>query len=205
MDSTKKCAKCGEIKLLKDFTKQKTSKDGFYCYCRLCSRENRKESYLKNRDKELKACSEYHKMHRKERAEAARLRKLNDPRRMSQISRNSYVRCRDKDSYRNSYLKREFGITIEEYKQMHGEQDGKCAICLQEETARHPSDQNRIKRLAVDHCHTTGQVRGLLCDNCNRGIGLFKEDETRLTRAINYLNERKRTCQEVSLIKQKSI
>lgn len=65
-------------------------------------------------------------------------------------------------------------------------QNNLCAICNKPETdTRH----GRIKRLAVDHCHTTLVVRGLLCANCNRAIGLLKDSEKLLSNAINYLRK----------------
>lgn len=63
------------------------------------------------------------------------------------------------------------------------EQDGKCAICRVAE-AYAPR-----KRLAVDHDHRTGAIRGLLCGNCNAGLGQFKDNPDLLAAAIRYLQE----------------
>ena len=71
-----------------------------------------------------------------------------------------------------------FGITEEAYAQMLAQQGGVCAICSSD-----PGD----KRLAIDHCHTTGKVRGLLCAECNHGIGKFRDSLTLLERAHGYL------------------
>ena len=81
---------------------------------------------------------------------------------------------------RKSHLKVAYGITPEDYNQMFVDQDGCCAIC-----SIHQSELN--KRLAVDHCHATGEVRGLLCDKCNMALGLFKDDQDLLNKAIHYL------------------
>jgi hypothetical protein len=78
-----------------------------------------------------------------------------------------------------SYLKQRYGMTVEQYQKMFDEQGGKCAICQRPETV--------AKRLSVDHCHTTGKVRSLLCHNCNAGIGHFKENPEVLSEAITYL------------------
>ena len=80
---------------------------------------------------------------------------------------------------KNTYLKKRFGITIQDYNWMMEHQNCGCAICGK------PSDG--IKALAVDHCHATGQVRGLLCVNCNRGLGHFDDKPELLEAAIAYL------------------
>jgi hypothetical protein len=85
---------------------------------------------------------------------------------------------------RVSSFKIKYGITISEYDLLFKEQEGACAICK-----THQSTQPIA--LAVDHCHTTGKVRGLLCGKCNRGIGLFEDREDILVSAIHYLKERK--------------
>lgn len=76
-------------------------------------------------------------------------------------------------------LRINYGITVEEYAAMFDKQQGTCAIC------HNPSQRNH---LAVDHCHTTNLVRGLLCDKCNFAIGLLEDNPEYLTRATAYLN-----------------
>lgn len=79
---------------------------------------------------------------------------------------------------RQAQLKMKYGITLEDYDDMLDEQGGVCAICGNPPTGR---------RLAVDHNHEIGVFRGLLCNNCNRGIGHLKEDIKILKQAIKYL------------------
>ena len=74
-----------------------------------------------------------------------------------------------------------YGITLEKYSEMLRKQDYKCLICSSSST-----DLDG-RALAVDHCHTTGEVRGLLCHRCNLGIGNFKDDAQLLENAIKYL------------------
>jgi hypothetical protein len=80
-------------------------------------------------------------------------------------------------------LKRYYNITFDDYKVLLEKQDYKCAIC---KTADMKS--RRTEWFAVDHDHNSGKVRGLLCNNCNRGIGLLQDSVENLTNAINYLN-----------------
>ena len=88
--------------------------------------------------------------------------------------------------YKNQDLVRKYGITLEDYERMQEEQDNKCAICLKEETALNPKTKEP-RGLAVDHCHSAGKVRGLLCSLCNSAIGSLKDDVGLLERAILYL------------------
>jgi len=87
---------------------------------------------------------------------------------------------------KNTDLKRNFGITLDDYNGMLKSQNFKCAICGHPETAINPRS-NKPFDLAVDHCHETGSVRALLCQNCNHAIGNFKDSTDLLTNAINYL------------------
>lgn len=82
---------------------------------------------------------------------------------------------------RNTRIKREFGITAEEYAAQLEKQGGGCAICN-----RRGADR-RLHRLHIDHCHQTGAVRGLLCSGCNIGIGKFRDDPDLLARAALYV------------------
>jgi Recombination endonuclease VII len=74
-----------------------------------------------------------------------------------------------------------FGLTIADYESLLLKQSGVCAIC------RMLCKSGR--RLAVDHCHKTGAVRGLLCGSCNHGLGRFNDSPERLRAAANYLSE----------------
>lgn len=77
-------------------------------------------------------------------------------------------------------LQSTYGITLEEYYKMLAEQGHSCKIC--------GTSKDKLKRaLCVDHCHTTGKVRGLLCDTCNRSLGMLKDSADILKRAIKYL------------------
>lgn len=66
---------------------------------------------------------------------------------------------------------------------MLGEQGGVCAICGQKETSTY---RGKVRKLAVDHCHKTGRVRGLLCMNCNQGLGKFQHSHELLIKAATY-------------------
>jgi len=88
-----------------------------------------------------------------------------------------------KEYGRRSTLKNRYGITAEQYDKMIDDQEGVCAICkVNTQGGRGPNS-----RLAVDHNHDTGAVRGLLCGMCNQGIGMFKENPETMITAIEYL------------------
>lgn len=84
----------------------------------------------------------------------------------------------------SSYKKQGINITKEEYKKMYEMQNGYCAICN-----NHVSSYKRD--LSLDHDHNTGKVRGFLCDCCNTGLGLFKDNTEIMFKAINYLFKHK--------------
>jgi Recombination endonuclease VII len=75
------------------------------------------------------------------------------------------------------------GLTEEQYNDLLAYQDNKCAICL-----RPPKEK---RRMAVDHCHSSDRVRGILCQYCNLALGQMQDDTTRLRRAIDYLEANK--------------
>ena len=79
-------------------------------------------------------------------------------------------------------LKKYYGLTVEQYNRMFDEQQGCCAICGEH--------QSKLKKaLAVDHCHTTGKIRGLLCSKCNLLIGYANDSLDILLEAMNYLKK----------------
>jgi hypothetical protein len=84
---------------------------------------------------------------------------------------------------RRSKLKRQYNLSLEEYDAMFEAQGFACAIC------KTTTPGARTKHFHVDHCHTTGVVRGLLCHKCNRGIGLFDDNPDRVSQALAYLTK----------------
>lgn len=94
------------------------------------------------------------------------------------IKRNK-LESRKASLYRAT-LHREYNFTLEHYQEVLKSQDYKCAICK--------VDGNTSGRsFSVDHDHTTGQIRGLLCNSCNTGLGQFKDSVVALKAAISYL------------------
>lgn len=81
---------------------------------------------------------------------------------------------------RKHRLKSKYGITVARFNEMLAEQNGCCAIC--------GKAQERDREMNVDHCHKTGEVRKLLCDKCNMAVGLFNDDPTIISKAMEYLN-----------------
>jgi hypothetical protein len=81
-----------------------------------------------------------------------------------------------------------YGVSLEEFERLLVFQNGVCAVCRQPETA---TRNGKAMKLAVDHHHDSGLVRGLLCTNCNNGIGRFGDDPARLRAAADYLEKAK--------------
>ena len=94
-------------------------------------------------------------------------------------------RDKQKKKIKNGNLKYSYGISLKEYSDLEKKQNGRCAICGQLEIEK----SSRNKYLAVDHCHVTNKIRGLLCTTCNRALGLFGDTTELLKKAIKYLEE----------------
>ncbi len=93
---------------------------------------------------------------------------------------------RSYQSQRGRNLKHKYGITLDEYEHMLDKQHGCCAICEVKENNT-SFGVNKTLNFAVDHCHTTGRVRGLLCNQCNRSLGMFNDDIKLVIKALDYL------------------
>jgi hypothetical protein len=109
------------------------------------------------------------------------MKRLSDSQRAKKLARQ-HARMADEDyarrrraTSRNRHLNRAYGISDEVFQQMVVDQGGRCLIC------------RRKRKLCVDHCHTTGKVRGLLCQPCNKGIGALRDDPELVLRAAEYL------------------
>ena len=95
--------------------------------------------------------------------------------------RSTKWQIENKDKRASIQLKHQFGIKLDDYNKMLEKQNSKCAICTK--------DITEFKtRFHVDHCHKTGNIRALLCVNCNHGLGAFMDNEELLTKAKDYLN-----------------
>jgi len=157
----RKCYRCNLEKEDKEFSKDKNNVDLLTYDCKECRKQIYKKWYDANIDK-IRAKHIEYKEYRKA----------------------YYNRPDRKREYNLRRIEREFGISREQYIEIENKQKGLCAICGEQETG------NRNKNLSVDHCHKTNKVRGLLCTNCNRAIGLLKDNVTILKKAIKYLSNK---------------
>lgn len=87
---------------------------------------------------------------------------------------------------RRNNLKTKYGITMEDYYDILEKQGGVCGICGAESNC-YDTTHHIVDNFAVDHCHTTGKVRGLLCNQCNRGLGMLGDTSEALEKAYKYL------------------
>lgn len=89
----------------------------------------------------------------------------------------------NKETSRDRYLQRTYGISEKEYNARLLAQDNKCIICDTE----FQTDKFGSKYPVVDHCHTNGHIRGILCNECNRGLGYFHDSREALYKAALYV------------------
>jgi hypothetical protein len=111
----------------------------------------------------------------------------NNPEKVRTTGRRSFKKWYEADGMehqRSAEMKSKYGLTSAEYDAMCRAQNNRCAVCRNPETAKY---KGRLKRLAVDHDHVTGRVRGLLCQACNVLLGNCRENVLTLQAAIQYL------------------
>lgn len=136
------CSKCKKEKSLSEFYKDKSSKDGYCCWCKKCKDKSTKKFRKKNPEWQQNYMKEYH-------------------------------------------LKNNYDISYEDFLNLYNEQNGQCGICKKYISI--DIDSEKHLKANVDHNHTNKKVRGLLCENCNRAIGLLEDNITNLYNAIEYL------------------
>lgn len=100
--------------------------------------------------------------------------------RMGQVA----TRARRVDKIREGHLLRKYGITVEQYLALAQQQGGRCAC-----GKPMPSPTSKEKHFAVDHCHTTGRIRGILCSACNLALGMVADDPSTLRALAAYLED----------------
>lgn len=178
------CGNCKQVLHISYFNKQENGRYGLESYCKSC------KSHLLNKKREN--INPYFKKCRVCGIEA---KSINDLSLFSKSNRNKFGRdnicleCKNKANrdislkYKETKIFKKFGITKKEYDDMVLSQENKCAICCKDK-----KDFNgRGNNFHIDHCHSSGKVRGLLCSNCNTGLGQFKDDIMSLENAIKYL------------------
>lgn len=92
---------------------------------------------------------------------------------------------KNKETARDRYLQRNYGISENEYNARLLSQDNSCPICKKEFSFGEFGPDSPV----VDHCHTGGHVRGIICNECNRGLGYFRDNPNALRNAASYLEE----------------
>lgn len=138
--------------------------------------------YYEKHKEEIKLKSRlYYYANKEKRIEAQKKWVAKNKHKKKQYTANEAPRARERN-----YIKK-FGITVEEYNVILEQQKGVCKICNNPETSK--NNKGEPKKLAVDHCHITGKIRGLLCIGCNIGLGQFKDNKEILSSAIKYLEE----------------
>lgn len=193
--TSKRCVVCGKEKELEQFSPHRGCIDGHRNKCNQCEEKRIRQRNLNGLETRLSA--EY-KSPRTKICSVCKQEKQ-----MGEFSKHSYSsdgykgeckQCRSQSYYqrssqqRNAALQRIYGITQEQFNQMLIRQGGVCAICQERETALN-AKSGKIKPLSVDHNHITGEVRGLLCQNCNAIIGYSNENKESLRTAVGYLEK----------------
>ena len=135
--------------------------------------------YAANRERIAEQAKDYRRRNAAERKKRRKAEYAADPERFKRQSREWQAANPEK---RFEQRLRKYGITAVQYRQILARQGGGCAVC-----GLTDSGDRRGGRLHVDHDHDSGQVRGILCTNCNLGIGKFGDDPGRLRRAAIYL------------------
>lgn len=148
---------------LENFSRDKKRKDGLTVHCKSCLKKYRDE----NKEARNKTIMEWRKR---------------NPEKMREYRKREMPKiiARGKKWREKNNLLFRYGISNEKWQEMFAEQNGCCKIC--------GSHQSAVKGpLNVDHCHSSKKVRALLCQNCNRGLGMFKDSPELFDKAREYL------------------
>jgi len=133
---------------------------------------------------------------KRKRKEYERIYKLTHKNIISQQGKRYYRKHKDRINKRQKIYSanignfKKYNITLGEYNILLKKQNHVCAICGEHEKT---TLRGKVKKLAIDHCHKTKAIRGLLCNMCNRGLGYFRDNTKILNSAINYLDKYKKS------------
>ena len=175
LPKTKKCSKCGEIKGVEKFSKNKNTKDGYTYFCKMCVRRYQERYWAEHPGKQKEAQDKWYSRHR----EQQKIKK-----------RETYKRSPEywslwlKNGGKDKVMLRKYNITADDRKKIFKSQLERCAICHTKDPAG-----GKGNGWVIDHNHITGRVRGILCNRCNVGIGFLKDDLSILRSAADYLEK----------------
>jgi len=176
----KNCNKCLIEKDLSEFNNSKLSEDGKHRWCRECQSSYNKDYYIKNKDLIIPKVEKYY-LDNIEKYRDKRKEKYNSNKEYFKDNAKKYIK-NNPNKHRQYQFKSRYGIDYKEWERLNELQNGKCKICgiVGNDTKRY---------LMLDHCHTTGKVRGLLCNKCNLALGHFKDSIEIMKKAILYLED----------------
>lgn len=185
---TQICTKCNIEQSITEFRKDQHNPTGYHVHCRTCFNLSQKKYRAENKIAVNTYANDYYKKNAERIKAMRKLRKEGQP----TIEHHSKLKTFDENSYYNrggwkkskekTWKKRGIvGMTYDLYEKMLIAQNYKCIIC--------DTKHFDTKKLHVDHCHKTGKVRGLLCNNCNNGMGKLGDSIERLKLVINYLKK----------------
>ena len=192
---TKICNTCKKSKSISEFYQQ-SDKRYYNPNCKECCRLKSKQPltlYKESIPDGFKLCSKCYQIKLLEEFyndKKLTLRKSSQCKKCIQMGNSKWLKKnkRQQSEYRKEHkLKTRYNITIEDYNKLLIKQNNICAICGKEEIST--DCKGKIRKLSVDHNHSTGKVRGLLCGKCNQGIGNLDENIYNLKMAIRYLEK----------------
>jgi hypothetical protein len=185
----KRCSMCKEVKSFSCFFKRAANRDGYRSQCKVCDETDRKKrygrrlaaSYIYPGSGLCKTCCQ-EKPGSSFGRSLSTATGINHECKSCNLERVTKWQKNNPTLVRNSRLKSVYGISIDDFDTMLLSQKGGCAICGR-------TSSSNVKRLGVDHDHKTLRVRGVLCDYCNSGLGLFFDNRETIVNAIRYLSK----------------
>jgi hypothetical protein len=166
---SKQCRICGETKVLSEFYRTPGARDGHRNECKGCNRAAKRARYAADPAKYIGMVERWQRA---------------NPERVRAVRQAWNATPERKRKQRDTYYGRTYGVSADEVDAMLVAQGGGCAICGER--------PERLASMHLDHDHMTGSLRGLLCIDCNQGLGKFRDDPEVLMAAIGYLRRTRR-------------
>lgn len=175
-----------------ELTLENTRRDGKNLRCKKCRSETNKKTYYTHREKRVATSVRWKQQNRGDYNQWCKNDRKKNPEKYRKYEEN-YIKKHGIEKLRKYEIARIHGLTIDQYDELLKNQDNLCSICNKKET-RKGRDGKTLTPLCIDHCHSCEDngkyiIRGLLCHDCNTGIGKFKDSIELLEKAIHYLKK----------------